>query len=85
MIEAASNATETPPGRHDMERNESKTPATGLWIAAALIGVAAAVFLSARRRDGRPVWDFDSVVDACDKAAQRLEDALTVEPHAQAS
>jgi hypothetical protein len=68
-----------------MDKNETKTPATGLWIAAALIGVAAAVFLSARRRTGRPVFDFDSVVDACDKAAQRLEDALLAEPQAQAS
>lgn len=55
------------------------------WIAAgAVLGVAAWAMFS-RRKAGEPLWDAESVLQACESAAAKLDEILMSEPAAQAS
>lgn len=67
-------------GRHD------KPNSTIGWIVAgAALGLAAAALL-AHRKTQKALWDTDSVLNACDRAAEKLEEVLRNEaPARQAS
>ena len=56
-----------------MEDEKSKGLPAGWLVVGALCGVAATMLVLRRLKKGPQVWDVDSVLSACDKAAAKLE------------
>ncbi len=70
-----------------MDDNLDSTKMKGLpagWlILGATCGVVAAMLVWRRAKSGPNPWDVDSVLNACDKAASKLEGLLHQESHAR--
>ncbi|MCB0826727.1 MAG: hypothetical protein KDC26_11100 [Armatimonadetes bacterium] len=59
-------------------KTKSQGSSLGILLTGVAIGAAAAWAFSRRKGEKLP-WDVDSVLDACDRAAAKLDDLLTVE------
>ena len=57
--------------------NKEVWPSHAAWIVAgAAVGIAAFTYLTRRAKAGKPVWDPNSILDACERAAARLDEIL---------
>ncbi|MBX3111734.1 MAG: hypothetical protein KF857_06965 [Fimbriimonadaceae bacterium] len=61
------------------ETEQAKGLPAGWLVVGALCGVAATMLVWRRMKKGPQVWDVDSVLGACDKAAAKLEGLLSQE------
>ncbi len=62
---------------HDSQApDRTTTTPWGLVVAAAAVGLTAAVLYMASRRRGQTLVDVDSIIDACDRAAAKLETVI---------
>lgn len=68
------------------ETKTTKSLAPVAWIAVgAFLGVAAWAFISRKREGESGAWDTDTVIKACENAANRLDEILLGEPAYRAS
>ena len=58
-------------------KSKSHGSSIGILLTGVAIGAAAAWALSRRKGEKLP-WDVDTVLDACDRAAAKLDDLLIV-------
>ena len=62
------------------EQLQERGPGTAVWAAVAIVGAAAAAFFIARKFvKGEKFMDADSLLDAADRAANRLDAILRSE------
>jgi len=62
------------------EQLDHRGPGTAFWAAVAIVGAAAAAFFIARKFvKGEKFMDVDSLLDAADRAANRLDAILSQE------
>ena len=64
----------------DKQEEEARTYAPALWTTVAVIAAAAVGYLVVRRYlKGKPLLDIESVLDACNRAADNLDLILQAE------
>ena len=64
----------------DQEEQEARTYAPAMWITVAVLAAAALGYVVVRRfMKGKPLLDIDSLLDACNRAADNLDVILLAE------